>query len=621
MGGFYGSVQVRTEDRQAVLRAANAAATRAEIRCLIGPVIEGWVGVYPQGAGQDRDIGQSIARELGGDVLQAAVHDDDLMAYWLWHEGEMTDTYWSRPGYFNEADREEQVQMSGDPVAFGDLLDGREREFADVLHRRRTDMKFEATRLQQFTNLLGIRNGVTSYEYLKAGERAGIVRWDEFDEAPTEAIAAEQAAARASRQAIEGRKEQLRGDWLLLADVVEDRLLPRACLADSGMLVAWEGFGRAEARIELYRPPWGEAEPGEIETGGSVNSLAADAMGRRVAMALGNRVVVWQAKGWKPILELVESDWAVQCALSADGKLLAYASRAGVFVHEIDSGKRVTALSTHEGPALAFHPSGEWLLSAGAAVWIARVNDTEPWRELYAGGQTPLPQDLSDAVKREMNRVNLASLELKWRTAIEAAVKKLATTGEQSPATVALVDRMQQQMEKQLEQMRANFANLKAGKLPAPREGNERVLCAGFTADGNHLWCGTDRGIRVYDWEAVLAAPGNSPMPEPRISHTPLSISAAGSAPAMIYAAAEVPGQNSLLFGGYAGQLCQVDLPTGSVRELAVPPDGGAIVGIIVSSDKSAVGVCSRPSLGAGDASDDERAVWEIWSLSALSGA
>ncbi|HET6247572.1 MAG TPA: hypothetical protein VFE47_07745 [Tepidisphaeraceae bacterium] len=618
MGGFYGSVQVRTENRAAVLRAAETAATRAGIRCLIGPSLNGWVGVYPEGAGQDHLIGQTIARAFGGDVLQLAVHDDAVLAYWLWHEGELGDAYWSRPGFFNEDDRAEQLQMTGDPQAFGDLLEGREKTMLDLVSRRRIDITFESARLQEFASLLGIHNGVTSYEYLKAGERAGIEQWELFSEVPAEAVAAEQAALRAKRQQIALRKEQLRDNGLLLSDVVEQRLLPRACAANGGMLVAWEGFGRDEARIEFYRAPWGEAEPGEIETGGVVNSLAADPAGRRVAMALGNRVVVWDADDWQPVLELVESDWATLAAISSDGKLLAYASRNGVFVHEIETGKRLTALSAHEATTLAFHPSGQWLMMGSSAIWIARIADTEPWRELYPGGQAPLRAELSEAVKKEMSRVDLDAMEHKWRTAIEASVQKMAAAGQKSEATATLVEKMHQQMDKQLELMRANLAKLKAGQLPAPREGIENVLCAGFTRDGCRLWCGTDRGLHVYDWQAVAASPPNCAMPPPAISHAPLSINAGGQIPAMIYAATESARRGALFFGGYAGQLCELSLQTGQVRELASPPDGGAIVGLVQSADGAAIGVCSRPALGPNGATDDERAVWEIWSCDGL---
>ena len=193
--------------------------------------------------------------------------------------------------------------------------------------------------------------------------------------------------------------------------------------------------------MDFFRSPWGDAEPGEIETGGQVNAIAADAKGRRCAMALGNRVVVWEAAGWNPVLELVESDWSVHVALSANGRLVAYSSHEGVFVHEVDSGKRVTALSSHDGKALAFHPSGKWLLSAGAAVWIAPVEGKEPWRDSIPVGKPLLPPELAQAVKKEMTRVDLDAMEQKWRAAMEGAVQKMAAAGQSSASTQQLVEK------------------------------------------------------------------------------------------------------------------------------------------------------------------------------------
>ena len=177
---------------------------------------------------------------------------------------------------------------------------------------------------------------------------------------------------------------------------------------------------------------------------------------------------------------------------------------------------------------------------------------------------------------------------------------------------------MRQQMNKQLDQMRQSLSNLKAGKLPPPRHGNESVMCAGFTEDGSKLWLGTDRGLRVYDWAEVQNSPPDAPMPKPLRAHDPDAGKPPGSSHGMVYAAVEIPGKNGLLFGGYTGKLCHLDLKTGDVRELATPPDGGAIVGITLSADSTAVGLCSRPALGENADKQDERAVWQIWSYPAL---
>lgn len=609
MGGFYGTVQIRTEDRGRVLSVAEKTAASFGIRLLIGPNLDGWVGVYPEHAGQDQAVGLAFARQLGGEVLHAVVHDDCVMAYWFWLDGELVDSFWSAPGYFNDLDRRGQERMTGDVQAFGDLLSDRAEAFIDILRRDHHPFVFEAQRLQKFTELLGIRNGVTSYEYLKSGERVGIEGWEEFDEVPSDAVAAERATLREKRLAIERQKLQLRQQGLLLAEVVENDLAPRAAAANGGLLVAWEGMGRADDRLDFFREPWGDSEPGEIETGGQVTSMAADAQGQYLAMALGSRVVVWDAFLWQPLVEMVEDSWATQCALSDDGRLLAYASDAGVYVHDIVSGQRLTALSAHGAKVLAFHPAGQWIISAGTAVWIARVDGRQPWRELYPGGQTAAAPELSEAVRKQMAQVDLDAMEKKWRDTIEAAVARLGAGGA-NPAAEQMIAAMRQQMEKQLEQMRQNFANLKAGRLPPPQRGNENVLCAGFTRDGSRLWCGTEQGLRIYDWDVVMQTPGGSGMPRPRVS--------ADLAHAPIYAAVEVPGRNALLFGGYKGTVCHLDLADGGVRELFAGPDGGAVTGLTLSHDGTAVGVCWRPGLGEGANPQDERAIWQIWSYPAL---
>ena len=45
MGAFYGSVQLRSEDRDGVKAAADEVARQRQIRMLIGPTLNGWVGV------------------------------------------------------------------------------------------------------------------------------------------------------------------------------------------------------------------------------------------------------------------------------------------------------------------------------------------------------------------------------------------------------------------------------------------------------------------------------------------------------------------------------------------------------------------------------------------------
>jgi hypothetical protein len=116
MGSFYGSVQVRSEDRSAIISAAEQVARDRKIKALVGPLLDGWVGIYPENNGQDEGVSEAIAALVSADVLQLMVHDDDVTAYRWWREGKLVDAYWSMPGYFGDEGRErEEAQASSSP--------------------------------------------------------------------------------------------------------------------------------------------------------------------------------------------------------------------------------------------------------------------------------------------------------------------------------------------------------------------------------------------------------------------------------------------------------------------------------------------------------------------------
>jgi hypothetical protein len=176
MGAFYGSTQVRTADRDRVRGAAEAVATKRGIRCLLGPQIGQWVGVYPQDSGQDETVGEAIAKRVGGVVVHLMLHDDDVFAYWLWSEGRQLDSYWSRPGYFGEEKRHAEEAMAGNPASLADIFAVDAAKLTAVLDRANDEL-FDPMRLDEFAKLLGIANALMCYEYLKEGDRAGIKGW------------------------------------------------------------------------------------------------------------------------------------------------------------------------------------------------------------------------------------------------------------------------------------------------------------------------------------------------------------------------------------------------------------------------------------------------------------
>ncbi len=101
MGGRYGSIHIRTDDRDAVLRALDKFEVNLTRNFLVAPVIDGWVTVFPEHNGQDAAVFEPLANKLSGYALVCClVHDDDVFAYWLYDRGQLIDSYNSCPDYF-----------------------------------------------------------------------------------------------------------------------------------------------------------------------------------------------------------------------------------------------------------------------------------------------------------------------------------------------------------------------------------------------------------------------------------------------------------------------------------------------------------------------------------------
>ncbi len=112
MGNFYVNFAVKRPDQKRVVEALK----RAKRTALVTPVSGEYVVVYDEESdSQNTDVimavGKLLSREAGAPVLAVLNHDDDVLCYWLFEGGQMTDTYNSCPDYFGEGD--EAAPMGG----------------------------------------------------------------------------------------------------------------------------------------------------------------------------------------------------------------------------------------------------------------------------------------------------------------------------------------------------------------------------------------------------------------------------------------------------------------------------------------------------------------------------
>ncbi len=180
MGAFFDSIHARTEDIAAVQKTLEQVTMRCDAKFLLGPALNGWISILPGGSGPDESLSQEIAKTLACDVFHLAVHDDDVFMYFFFRGGKLVDQYNSCPDYFDGATDAEIEKSQGCPELFQDLLPDPAslKKLKELLAADR--FTFEAQRMSEFSELFGLSNAATSYDYARSGDDDQIEGWEKF---------------------------------------------------------------------------------------------------------------------------------------------------------------------------------------------------------------------------------------------------------------------------------------------------------------------------------------------------------------------------------------------------------------------------------------------------------
>jgi hypothetical protein len=621
MGAHYGSIHVRTEDREQVKSAAETVAREKEIHVYLSPPRNGWASLFPEGNGQDQTVAQELSRHTPHDVLHLMVHDDDVFAYWYFRGGEEIDSYWSAPGYFGEENRAAEEQMKGNPELFRPIIGERVPKLAALLQREEIAGPFASDQLEQVAGLLGIDNAANAYEYLKE-DHSGVKGWRQFEEIPADRIADEAQTAKAEQNQIKALRRQLKTDRLLLFREEHKEETSRVCAVGNGFVVAWPDY-RGSVSFETYSAPWAKAVPLPLNTPAHITAVASDAAARRVVMAAGSCVRVWDVRGtdWQQVADIPEHDLAIGVAISANGEVVAHASRQGTIISEVSTGRRLHAFTHPSDRLLAFHPSGDWLIAAGNTIGLIAMKEQWKRRELYVGGKNQLAAALTSVIASKFSEIDLDEFDRQTRKSMEAMLNKFSKMRGRG-VTDEQLEAMRQNMEKGLEEQRARVVEAKAGRLPpTPVQANEQVMCVGFSGDGRWFWCGTAAGLRVYHWSDVVGSSGED-MPQPAFTAEP-SVQPGAELSRYIYAIAEDPAAPAIVYAGGTGRIYRMDLTNGQSRELVKLPGEWAVNGVTFSRDGKTLGVESRtfPAMSGSQnrrSRSEQRWAWELWSYERL---
>lgn len=625
MGGHYGSVQVRSNDHDRVKTVAEQVAREKQIHVLVAPPSNGWIALFPENNGQDESVGRAVAEQLDAEVLNLLVHDDDIFAYWFYRGRRVIDSYWSTPGYFGEENREREENMAGNPELFRPLIGDKVGELAELL-KRDEPRTFEYERLEAFGKLLGISNAVNAYEYLKEGERTGIKNWKQFIEVPSDQIEKEANQKKLERSRIAAERKRLKAEGLLLLMDERKVVTPQGCAADNGFLVAWPDFQTQTVSFDVYKSPWEESIPATLGAPNHLASIASDDKGQRVAFTAGKVVSVWDLsrdQHWTHVRDVPEGDHAIATTLSPNGTLLAHTSRNEIVLTKLPDGERLLAFRFKATPQkLSFHPSGDWLIASKNVFGLLATGKPDPWRELYVGGKSDLPPVHSALLQAKMRDIDIDEVEKRQKASLDATIAQMLKAAGASNKPVLSqqqIDAMKREMEKSLAEMTARFREMKEGKsLPIAAQAREQVMCAGFSRDGQWLWCGTNAGLRVYQWATVPRTAG-ADMPSPKWGFE-LPSATSSNQGKYVYAIAEEHDGAAIVFGGITGRVYRLDLMTGQTRELHNLGEQTWIMDLQISKDGNALGIATRTNALSHKRRSwkDERAAWSVWSYPLL---
>jgi WD40 repeat protein len=621
MGAFYGSVQVRTGDREAVRSALEGLASK-DRRFLLGPVLNGWVGVYPNGAGQDFGVAQELASRLGSEILAIVVHDDDVFAYEYFRNAKRLDQYNSVPDYFGDVSAHEKAELAGRPEMLAHLASDRARfeALATRIATQADDREFFVSDLlEEFAAVFDIRNALTSYEYLLEHEETDEIElWDEFLHVPD--LAAEQAQSRAAEAALQEQKDDLARQGSLLAErggqKRSESRYPQCCPAPdgSGFLVAWSDHSVPKDQpgsLELHGPPWASG-PSVIPLpiGWHVYGMALSPSGRYLATA--NASGDWTARLWdldanRLVAEVPQVRAVSDVGFASDESMMISVSSNGddgkVILTPIGSGEeKVFPLA--RAMLAQVHPSGKWLVASDSfsRLFVIEIATGRVERTRLVGGKSvPSPLELMGLAQAQaaMAAIDVDAVEQEMRKQQEKLLKMIEKSNDRQ--ALGSIDDLKKSFEEQIVELRKQYGKEGTG-LPMPTQdrgmdGPRRML---FDPTGERLFLATDNGVRVYPWGDILGNDGDLPRPVLAVdSQKNADDPHHGSSNRgnFTYDLDHDPERDRLIFAGLEGCVRYLDLATGKSGILLEPPKRVPILRLALSRNRETLAITIYPDM------------------------
>lgn len=458
MGSFFQSAHIFTTNEASARNALTLACRGQNLRAWVSPLLGRWLTFFPKDLGAAVATCKDVSDRLQAPVLLTTLHDDAVFSYTLFRQGAEADEFISHPEYFGTIPETERRRVAGDPVQLDGLLDWPEGMFklVQLLQRGRT---LEApVMMRSFFQLVGVVNGLSSYEYLDGGGHHTVALWPKFEHLPDRA--AERRAHFVQRRQMRDDKNKLLARGMLLFDsdlartTAAFRWFSVHCVdAASGGFIC-SGFNGSRA-LQLWCPPKLPRDlpgpSGPFVRYGEWRPLAAGAA--LATHIVGGTVIVDRASGEAlphyPVADvhLVAADESTACGY--------FLKRNALEARPLHGGKMIFAVPTKPGARrFLVHPREPHL------IWYTQ-------RSL--------------GILDKTNGRQLTELELFNPLILP---KKAAQWRERGVDPTAI-----------------------------PEISREDFLAIELSSDGEWLFAGTSEGLRVYRYSDLVAARIQTPSP------------------------------------------------------------------------------------------------------------
>lgn len=592
MGGHYGSIHIRTDDRDEVRIAVENLRHPQTQRFYIAPPIKGWVTVFPENHGQDHTVAEAlVARLPKKTIIYCTVYDDDIFAYHFFENGKLSDAYNSCPEYFNDDD---PPPRGGNASAFSNLLPAAKiPKLQKVLDEKR--YIFEVERQDKFAELLGLPNTAAAYEYIKDNDVGELQQRSKFIHVPD--LGLERNARRAQKAAAQKELKDLKAKGLLLVDETcaksINRLFYKALTwaqnpAAPEVIASWfNPFDKDPANTTWKRfigPSW-TANDIAFPFAASLNGFQVSRSGKLLAICRNSNVELWDLPTNQLVAEHKFVDLVTSATFGIDDKYLFVTIRGNPKpeLHRIALAKDLTNKAIVDDlihfQGVIPHPDGRHLAAFDNSV--LSVIEIESMRIV---------------IQRWIRDPNSLFQQEAFKNVAAEMVKKITQF------------------------MTAEHVEIYRKQSARQNLGAEQIRTACFDADGAHLFCGVAAGLRGLVWKDILSGADMTPI-EPAISvqgETRQSETRCGGQPrALTYAVTFDAAQRRVLFAGLEGKLSYYNLEDRRSGVLLTVPNSACFIALALSTDRSAL-IASAHRFDDNDRNKKHPQHFQIWNYQAL---